>query len=170
MDTGKAYKATLDKSARWGVKYGTYSFFFILVASTLPFFIGTGKYAWCLGLAYIFFLSIAVYIYYLVYNIKEYILYEYSLVIKRPIANCDKKIILSDIEKAERFPFEQFKASRRISNISIFGYFGDYYHPAIGYYKMYATNLNNLIIITLKNSKNVVVSPDDISLLEALKK
>jgi hypothetical protein len=51
----------------------------------------------------------------------------------------------------------------------LFGYYGLYYIPKIGNVKYYTTRRNNRILIVLKNKNKIVISPDDVSLIDLIK-
>ena len=171
LETRHIYKASLDRQAKWGLKWGTYPFLLLMLVASSLFFIDPGnKYKMYAGKVFSLLIFIAVLLNCLTRNIRAYILTNDKLIIKRVLKESDVEIMLSDIQKVERFPEEEFVKSRRISNFSIFGYFGDFHHPTFAYYKMYATNLSNLIMIEMKNNKKIVISPDDLELLNLLKR
>lgn len=50
----------------------------------------------------------------------------------------------------------------------LFGYFGKYYANRIGNMTLYATQRKNRILIITKQHKKIVITPDDLSMLEKL--
>jgi len=126
-----------------------------------------GRYIKIIYLLVVFFLLVS---YYLTHHIRKYVLYSDKIIIKRFSSKANKKIIFSDIEHVQRFTIEDFKNSKRLSSVSFFGYFSDYSHPVFGYFNTYATNRNNMIMIKTKESRTIVISPDNLELLEALNK
>jgi Bacterial PH domain len=174
LETGQVYKATLDKQANWGLKWGTYPTMIgiagILLILAIVNILSGKTYGWYFLIFISAIIFIAMLVYYLTMSVRGYILYKDKLLIKRILAGSNVEINLSDIEKVERFPEEEFYKSRRVGKYSMFGYYCDLHHPTLGYYKIYATNLSNLIMIEMKDSKKIVISPDDVGLVDALNK
>ena len=50
---------------------------------------------------------------------------------------------------------------RRMASGGLFGFFGKFSNPKIGKFSMYATRMNNLILIKLKDGSQIVLSPDN---------
>jgi len=53
-------------------------------------------------------------------------------------------------------------AVRWAASGGLFGYYGAFQSPGLGYFKAYATDADRLVILRLKSGSPVVVSPDDV--------
>lgn len=97
---------------------------------------------------------------------KSYTVNENELTINRPIGKVH--IALKDIIKVEKIDrFEGFTI-RTFGNGGLFGFYGRYYNSVIGKMILYTTRSNNRILIKTNKEKNIVISPDDITLADRL--
>jgi len=104
-----------------------------------------------------------------IYSTKKYIIRNGDLVIVRPVK--EKRILISDIEEARLVEKgEMFGTIRTFGVGGMFGYFGKYYNSAFGSITLYTTQKKNRIFIRTKQGNKIIISPDDVSLLEHLKK
>jgi hypothetical protein len=106
------------------------------------------------------------------FTIRGYILADDKLMICRLFPILNKSILISDIKNIRLFTVVEFKNSfkRFGSDGGPFGYMGTYNHDAIGDYMIYATNMDKLILLKLKNDKKIAISPDDLGLMDELLK
>jgi len=97
----------------------------------------------------------------------SYILTVDNLVIKR-IAG-DILIAKNDIKSAELLKSGTLGTLVRGFGIGgYFGYMGSYYSSKIGWLTMYATRRDNRILITIKDDKKIIITPDETTLAAAL--
>jgi Bacterial PH domain len=94
------------------------------------------------------------------YKPTNYTITNETIVINRLINNVviEKKSILT----VELLGNKQLKCSvRAFASGGIFGYFGKFAYGTLGTMDWYATNKNNLVLITMINNKKIVVSPNN---------
>ncbi len=90
------------------------------------------------------------------------------LTIVRPVYN--KKIKMHDIiALREMTDTEVFGAIRALGNGGLFGYYGKYYVPKLGWATFYATQRRNRILITTQQGKKIMLTPDDLAMLDEMK-
>ena len=99
------------------------------------------------------------------YSIKTYTLTDSELVINRPISN--RVIKISDITEIRTTDSADYSGTiRTFGNGGLFGYYGKYYSSPLGNMTWYVTQRKNRILIRTKQSDKIIISPDDISLVE----
>ena len=104
----------------------------------------------------------------LLYGTQGYILDEENFTIVRPADN--KLIKLTDIEDARVLTTEEMSGIKRtFGNIGLFGYIGLYYNSKIGKMTFYTTRRNNRILILTKKGRKIVITPDDLSMIDKFK-
>ena len=75
------------------------------------------------------------------------------------------EISLGDIRRVERVESKVVRrAVRAMGNGGLWAYTGRYYHRAVGNYQLFATELNNLVLIETDKKKYVISSVDTIML------
>jgi hypothetical protein len=150
------YKASLDKIAK-GVTIGvTVLLIFIIVIGSGVL---TGKTD-LIETITVFVLMLLVFIPVLLYRPKGYEIDPEAIIIKRDVK--DLRIEKKDIEFIRPLEREEMRGTIRTFAVGgIFGYFGKYLNSQLGGFIMYATNMNNLILIATKTGKKFVISPDD---------
>lgn len=100
---------------------------------------------------------------------KGYMLTSEALIIRRWGGN--KSYPLSKITKAYTIPDEDMDKSLRMFGVGGFlGYFGRYDNNLLGSFTLYATQRKHYVAIALDDSKTVVITPDDLSLVAELEK
>ncbi len=52
----------------------------------------------------------------------------------------------------------------------VFGYYGYFYHSSIGNFSMYASQRNNKVLLTTKQGKKIIITPDDLGLVQQLQR
>jgi len=93
---------------------------------------------------------------------------EKSLVIVAPFYN--KTISKQDIQTAELIDKDKLgSVIRTFGNGGLFGYYGWYSSSNIGPFFFYGTQHKNRILIQMKNGEKYIITPDDVSILAALK-
>ncbi len=99
---------------------------------------------------------------------KAYRLDNTDLTIIRPASNI--KIRLNDIAEIRTIADGELTTSIRTFGVGgLFGYYGKYYYPKIGNMTFYATKRTNRILIQTKEGQKIVITPDDLTLIEQLK-
>lgn len=99
---------------------------------------------------------------------KAYKISEDALIVIRPFSN--KKFMFSNIKEV-RFIENSFKTAgiRTFGVGGLFGYYGKFYFNNIGSVNMYATKFKNRVLITLKDDKKIIITPDDLNFSSDLK-
>ena len=116
----------------------------------------------------IIFLSILVLLISYVLSPQKYIADGAELVIVRPANNVH--ILVSEIEDVRLIAKGELRWTIRTFGVGgLFGYFGKYYNNTFGAMTWYTTQLKNRILIRLKSSKKIVITPDNIALADFLK-
>ncbi len=99
---------------------------------------------------------------------QSYSFYGGDLVIKRPVGNVN--IMLSEITEAKILESNETSGLiRTFGNGGLFGYYGKFYNSKLGHITLYTTQRKNRILINTSNGKKIVISPDDLSIIEKLK-
>lgn len=94
------------------------------------------------------------------YRPMRYITNEQYVIIQRPFYQT--KIPLKNIKEIKQISYEELSARIRLFGSSgFFGHFGIYHSTRFGRIYMNATQLNNLVLIILKNHRKIVVSPEN---------
>jgi hypothetical protein len=103
---------------------------------------------------------------------RGYILSDDKLIIRRLLPLLNKSIFISDIQLVRLFTKNEFQNSAKQfgTDAGPCGYLGIYYHDVIGKYHIDATNMDKLMLIVLTNNKKIAISPDDMGLLDEIKK
>jgi len=102
-----------------------------------------------------------------------YSTYKYSvkgdiLIIHRPISNLEIK--LSDIAEIRSIDSTDLSGTiRTFGNGGLFGYYGKYYNSKIGNMTWYVTQKKNRILLRTQNEDKIIISPDDLGLLDEVK-
>lgn len=87
-----------------------------------------------------------------------YLLSPQEITIKRPFG--DIRIPLSDIDEFENLTKEEMGFPIRLFACGgLFGHYGLYNSKAWGNYYMWCTNTNDMLMITRKNKKMIIISP-----------
>ena len=114
------------------------------------------------------FLFLIVYIVAFLYGPKKYIVKNGMLIIDRPV---DKvKIPLSEIAEARLLVKGELGTLMRTGGSGgVFGYYGSFRSSRIGKLKLYTTRQDKRILITTVDDNRLIISPDDVSILELLR-
>jgi|SRR6185312_13172305 len=106
------------------------------------------------------------------YSNGAYILTDDKLIIKRRYTRFNLEFLLKDIESIRMAEKSDFKWTiRTFGNGGLFGFYGEFYNKQLGGFKMYITQTRNRMIIKLKHPHQIIViSPDDASMLDEIKK
>ena len=91
-----------------------------------------------------------------------------ELVIIRRAGN--RTIKLTDIEEIKAVTRDELGWGIRIFGDGGFmGYFGKFFYSKTGWVTLYATQRGNMVLIQTKQGKKVIITPDDLSLVEMVK-
>jgi hypothetical protein len=102
------------------------------------------------------------------FHTRKYIVSNQELIIKRPVK--ERKIPISDMEEIRLIkPGEMLGTIRTFGVGGLFGYYGLFYNKTFGSMTLYTTQRKNRIFIRTKTNGKIVISPDDLSLVELLK-
>jgi hypothetical protein len=102
------------------------------------------------------------------FSITRYEVTNDALRIVRPFAT--KTIELNNITHIQALPTEALGTLiRTFANGGLFGYYGQYKSSTIGYFTFYGTQRKNHILIETTTPQRLVITPDDMALLDALK-
>lgn len=103
------------------------------------------------------------------YAPQSYTIDKTDLTINRPIGKV--KISLADISQVRSVSDTEMRGTIRTFGVGgLFGYFGKYYTPGLGHTTFYATQRTNKILIEDKKGKKFILTPDDIGLIDKIKK
>ncbi len=81
-----------------------------------------------------------------------------------------KEFKKGEISSIEVLQNEQLKgAVRTLGSGGLFGYWGKFRSPLLGNFVLYGTQDKNHILITLKNGKKIVITPDNTGIISYLK-
>jgi len=103
------------------------------------------------------------------FSTQKYLVDNNDLIIKRPIG--DRKISIADIEEIRLIGEGNMTGTiRTFGNGGLFGYYGKFYNRTFGSMTLYTTQRANRVFIRTKGGSKIVISPDDLSLVDTLKK
>ncbi len=103
-----------------------------------------------------------------IYAPQSYSVDPTDLTINRPVGKV--KIRLSDITQVRSIENNEMKGTIRTFGVGgLFGYYGKYYIPSIGSTTFYTTQRRNKILLTTQQDKKIVLTPDNLSLIEKIK-
>lgn len=99
---------------------------------------------------------------------KSYSIYGGDLLINRPVGNVNIKI--SEITEANVLNSNEMSGLiRTFGNGGLFGYYGKFYNSKLKHLILYTTQRKNRILLKTSHGKKIVISPDDLSIIEKLK-
>lgn len=102
------------------------------------------------------------------YAPQSYTIDSTTFTINRPINNV--KIKLADITQIRTVADSEITGLiRTFGNGGLFGYYGKYYNSIIGHMTLYTTQRKNMVLILTKQGKKIIITPDDIGIIERLK-
>jgi len=162
------YKASLDTLAK-GITIGI---FILLIAigqkSVRALLVAQGDTTTILIHTGTLLLFVAILLGSWLYAPQSYTVDSNGLTISRPIGKVNIK--LSDIKQVRTLADNETKGGIRTFGVGgLFGYFGKFHTPGIGHSTFYATQRKNRILLVTNNDKKIVITPDDISLVDKLK-
>ena len=113
----------------------------------------------------IFFISVIVFCY--LYSPIKYELTDRQLIINRPVKNIT--INFTDISEVRSIDSSELSGTIRTFGVGgLFGYFGKYYNSTVGKMNWYTTQMRNRILIQMNTCEKIIISPDDLSMLDKL--
>lgn len=93
------------------------------------------------------------------FHSSKYSIHNGSLIIHRPIHNVS--VAISEIKSAEPIGNLDLLLTLRVFGVGgVFGYFGKFYNSKLGRMTWYATRRNNVVLLTTKDSKKILFTPD----------
>jgi len=162
------YKASLDTLAK-GLTIGV---FILLITigqqSVRALLVANGDTSTILIHSGALLLFVAILLGSWLYAPQSYTIDSNGLTINRPIGKVNIK--LEDIKQVRTLADNETKGTIRTFGVGgLFGYFGKFHTPSIGHSTFYATQRKNKILIVTNNDKKVIITPDNINLVEKLK-
>ncbi|HMG16437.1 MAG TPA: PH domain-containing protein [Saprospiraceae bacterium] len=163
------FKASLDKIS-WVITYILLPILVIFCITTLYLALkknpGSLSIPVSLILSFVVFGSIFLISY--LFSPTQYEIKLDSLYITRPIGSIE--IPLSSIKDIYPVAQDDMKFNiRTFGNGGLFGYYGYFYNRKQGKMTWYATQKRNYVILLTNTDKKIVLTPDDLSLVEAVK-
>ncbi|WP_316799608.1 PH domain-containing protein [Pedobacter frigidisoli] len=102
------------------------------------------------------------------YSTRKYSVTGDTLVIHRLMGN--RVIKLADITEIRFIDSTDFSGTiRTFGNGGLFGYYGKFYNTKIGSMTWYVTQKKNRILLRTQQGDKIIISPNDMSLLDRLK-
>ncbi|MBA3648848.1 MAG: hypothetical protein H0W62_09925 [Chitinophagales bacterium] len=114
----------------------------------------------------IIFLFLVIIIGSYLYSTEKYIVENGELVIKGPAK--ERRIRIADITEARLLESAETKMIRIFGVGGLFGYYGRYYSSSLGKITQYASQRRNKILLHTSDSESIIITPDDIGLLNLL--
>ncbi len=116
--------------------------------------------------AMLFFILIEISSY--LFRTSQYELKENAIYINRPIGNVI--IPLSSVKDIYMVDEKDMKWTiRMFGSGGLFGYYGLFYNREQGRMTWYATQRRNYVMLITKRGKKIILTPDDLSLIDAVK-
>jgi len=101
-------------------------------------------------------------------SIRGYVIENNELVIKRQFG--ERRISIPVISEIRLVGEGDMTGTiRTFGNGGFFGYYGKYYNKTFGSMTLYTTQKANRVFIRTKKGDKVIISPDDLSMVDALK-
>jgi hypothetical protein len=162
------YKASLDTFAKIITIAALLLFIYIGYRSVKAIFVAGGNStAILLHSGILFFLVCTVLLCWL-YRPQKYVLEKNELVIVRTIK--ERRINIDDITEIRAVARGELSGTIRTFGVGgMFGYFGLYYNSKLGSMTWYITQRKNRVLIRTKTGDKIIISPDDLSLIENVK-
>lgn len=103
-----------------------------------------------------------------VYAPKGYDITKGEIIVRRILGKV--KIKTSDVENVSIIDPEKMKFTIRTFGVGgVFGYFGKFYNSFLKSFTMYGTQRKNYVLLTMKSGKKIVLTPDDLGMIDSLK-
>ncbi len=100
---------------------------------------------------------------------RAYAIQEGELTIQRYVGSVSYP--LTDIQEVSIPEAGDFHGTIRTFGVGgLLGYFGKYYNKKFGHVHYYLTQRKNRVLITMSDGKKIVISPDDLGIVDRLKK
>jgi hypothetical protein len=114
-------------------------------------------------------LLVMIYIFCYLYRPLNYFVYRDNITLYRPFK--DVKIPISEITEIFKAAPETIKWTiRTFGNGGLFGLYGKFWNKKYGIMTWNATMTDNTIVVVTKANKKIVLTPDDISMLDEVKR
>jgi hypothetical protein len=99
------------------------------------------------------------------FSTNSYTVTDSEFIIHRPISN--RVIKIADIAEIRTTDSTDFTGTIRTFGVGgLFGYYGKYYSSKIGSMTWYVTQKQNKILVRTQQGDKIIISPDDISLVD----
>jgi len=158
------YKASLDKTTAW-ISIGFTALILALIIKII-FVLQNNNFVAQDAPMYFFIIVILIGIWVISFlrQIKYYSLSDEYLIIQTRWEKIN--IPIAEIIKIEPLNLLPFSSVKNIGRRALFGYRGTYKFPSLGHISFYASQKKNLIYLQTEKQGNIIISPDDISLLD----
>lgn len=102
------------------------------------------------------------------FSTQNYLIDNHEFIIKRPIG--ERRILIADIAEIRLVEGNDMTGTiRTFGNEGLFGYYGKYHNKTFGSITLYTTQKANRVFIRTKSGSKIIISPDDLSLVDKLK-
>ncbi len=159
------YSASLDSTAKIITGIIVILFAYVIYESSRVLMASISEISFVIHSATILVLLSTLIITYLL-KPSQYEITDNAILIIRPFGPVEIKV--DDIENVEIMPIKGVTI-RTWASGGLFGYLGKFRNSKIGPMTFYNTRRNNKLLITLKQGKKIVITPDSIELLDKLK-
>jgi hypothetical protein len=162
------YKASFDTLTKV-LTLGVIVFFaYIAQKSVKALLVAEGDTTTILIHSGVIFVLLATLVVSYLFSTQNYLIDNNELVIKRPIS--ERRISIADIEEIRLVGEADMTGTiRTFGNGGLFGYYGKYYNKTFGSMTLYTTQRANRVFIRTKSGSKIIISPDDLSLIDKLK-
>ncbi len=101
-------------------------------------------------------------------NVSKYIINEKKIIIVAPFYS--KVISINEIKRIEIIPNTKLSGMIRVFGIGgLFGYYGKFRSIDLGQLFFYASKNSNYVLIELKTGNKLVITPDDLDMINHIK-
>jgi hypothetical protein len=162
------YKASLDTLSKV-ITFGVFILFiFIGQKSVKTMMLAEGDLTTILVHSGILLLFISIVLGPWLFAPKSYTVTSSELIINRSVGKVEIKF--SDIDEVRILSDAEMSGLlRTFGNGGLFGYYGKFYNSKMGHMTLYATQRKNRILIQTSQGKKIIITPDDIGIIEKLK-
>jgi hypothetical protein len=162
------YKASFDTLTKV-LTLGVIVFFaYIAQKSVKALLVAEGDTTTILIHSGVIFVLLATLVVSYLFSTQNYLIDNNEFVIRRPIS--ERKISIADIEEIRLVGEGDMTGTiRTFGNGGLFGYYGKYYNKTFGSMTLYTTQRANRVFIRTKSGSKIIISPDDLSLIDKLK-
>ena len=120
------------------------------------------------ALSVVLFFPVATLVVSYLFSTQYYLIRNNEFVIKRLIG--EKRISIPDIDEIRLVAKGEMRGTiRTFGSGGLFGYYGKFYNKTLGSMTFYTTRRTNRVYIRTKGGNKIIISPDDLNFVDALK-